>query len=176
MGMKVLVAELVLRSVSGDVVLVLLRSLAIHISRIPFVAEGRDRIDSPVNEDAELRVLVPFGHFVFLQRFPVRAKRALMIRVIHFLEEGGALRVVLAAGLLPDLINLDRILRGRGSRGALGTEIGESGQHEYNSADPTQLIEENDPIASCPSLKREIEFAEYPCYRAPWLQRMRILR
>ena len=107
---KVLVAELVLPSVSRDMVLVFFGSFAIHISRIPFVAEGRHRIRSPVDEDPELCVLVPLGCLVFLEGFPVRAKRALMIGVIHLFEAGGAFAVVLAAGLLPYLINLDRIL------------------------------------------------------------------
>ena len=67
---EILVTELVLGSVRGDVMLVLVRALVIHVARIPFVAKSRNRIDTPVNEYSELRVHVPLGHFVMPGAIP----------------------------------------------------------------------------------------------------------
>jgi hypothetical protein len=65
-------------------VLVGLESRLIHISWIPFVAEGWDRIDSPMNKNAELRVLIRVGHLIFLKGFPVGPERALVVKIIDF--------------------------------------------------------------------------------------------
>jgi hypothetical protein len=43
------------------VVLVLGRSCNIHVAGIPLVGEGRNRVDAPVEVDAEFGVLEPFG-------------------------------------------------------------------------------------------------------------------
>ena len=107
---EVLIPELVLGTVSGNVVLVHLRSSLVHISRIPLVAERRNRIDTPMNKNAELRILVPRRYLILLKRFPVRPERPLMIDVLDLFQEGGAFSVVLAAGLLPCLVNAVRIL------------------------------------------------------------------
>src|SRR5215467_2862310 len=66
-GDKVFISELVLWSVSSDMVLLCVESRLIHISGIPFTAKSRDRVSSPMNENAELRVLVPFGYFILLK-------------------------------------------------------------------------------------------------------------
>ena len=109
---KVFVAKLILRSVSGDMVFVLIGTFAIHVSRIPFVGKSGNRVNTPVNEDSELSVLVPRGNFVFLERFPIRSVRADIIHAVHFFKDGRALGVILRAGLLPSLVN-----QGRGFRG-----------------------------------------------------------
>ena len=49
-------------------------SFKIHIARIPFIPKGRDRIDSPVNENSKFAVLIPVGNLVLPQRFPGRLK------------------------------------------------------------------------------------------------------
>src|ERR1035437_7898055 len=66
-GDEIFVAELVQWSVHSDVVLVTVESRLIHISRIPFAAKSRNPIGSPMNENAELRVLVPLRSLIFLQ-------------------------------------------------------------------------------------------------------------
>src|ERR1700746_495864 len=60
---------------------------AVHASGIPLISEGWHRIDAPMDKDAELRVLVPFGDLIFLQRFPIRTKRAVMICSLHLFEQ-----------------------------------------------------------------------------------------
>src|ERR1039458_997230 len=66
-GNEIFVAELVLWSVGNNVVLVCVEPRLIHISRIPFAAKSRNRIRSPMNENAELGVLVPLRSLIFLQ-------------------------------------------------------------------------------------------------------------
>ena len=88
---EVLVAELVLRAVGLDVVLELLRALLVHVAGIPLVAEGGHGIDAPVDEDAELAVLVPRRRLVRSERFPGRlegpggsSKRKFLWHVLYF--------------------------------------------------------------------------------------------
>src|SRR5215469_6306493 len=85
--------------------LVLIRAFAIHVSRIPFAAEGRNGIKAPMNEDPELRVSVPVGHFVFLKRLPISAKWTLLNSTVYLFQDFGALGIVLVACLSPDLID-----------------------------------------------------------------------
>ena len=63
-GDKVLVAKTGQRTVCCEVVFIDLGSFEVHLPGIPFTAECRNRVDAPVDEDAELCVLVPFGHFI----------------------------------------------------------------------------------------------------------------
>ena len=42
----------------------------IHISWIPLVSEGRHRINSPMNEDSEFNIFIPFRSPIFFKRFP----------------------------------------------------------------------------------------------------------
>jgi hypothetical protein len=92
------------------VVLVHLRFSLVHISRVPLIAERGNGIDPPVNENAELRILVPLRYLILLKRFPVRPERPLMIDVIDLFQECGAFRVILAAGFLPSQVDTVRIL------------------------------------------------------------------
>src|SRR5215471_6815724 len=64
-GNEILVAEFVLRAICLDMVLVFFRAGLIHAARVPLVAKGGDRIDSPMNENAKLCIFVPIGRFVF---------------------------------------------------------------------------------------------------------------
>src|SRR5690242_9093197 len=116
---QVFVAEFVLLPVCLDVMPVFWRSLDVHHSRIPFATESRNRIRSPMNKNPELRVLVPLGHFVVLQRFPVRSIAPLAIRVFNVLQKLCSLPVILAACLLPDLIDSFWRFRRRWRRRAL---------------------------------------------------------
>ena len=74
---EVLVAERRLRPVGGHVVRELRRALLVHVARIPLVAERGHRVEAPMDEDAELAVLVPRRHGEVLQRLPVRRERSL---------------------------------------------------------------------------------------------------
>src|SRR6266480_2147343 len=85
-GDWIFVAEFILLTVSLDVMPVFWGSLDVHHSRIPFAAVSRNRIRSPMNKNSELGVLVPLRRFIVLQ-------------------ELRSLRVILAACLLPDLID-----------------------------------------------------------------------
>src|SRR5580693_7390944 len=112
---KVFVSKLILSAVRGQVMFVFVGTLAIHVARVPLATECGYGIDAPVNEDAELRVLIPFGDLIFLQRFPVGTERAVVTLAIYFLEEGCARIIVFRTGFLPGLVNLFWILRGRWS-------------------------------------------------------------
>ena len=48
-----------------------------------------------MNEDSELRILVPLWDLEFAQRFPVGAVRAVIRLAVHFFEDFGPIRVVL---------------------------------------------------------------------------------
>ena len=50
--------------------------IEVHSPRVPLVAERRDGVDAPVDEDAELGVLVPVRDIVPGQRVPVGRERA----------------------------------------------------------------------------------------------------
>src|ERR1700756_2933781 len=104
-GDEVLVAELVLGTIGGDVVGILGRSLAVHISWIPFAAKRRDGIDAPMDEDAELGVAIPRRSFIRLQRVPISTVGATIYGLIDEFENVEALVVVLRTGLLPDAVN-----------------------------------------------------------------------
>src|SRR5450631_867500 len=117
-GDEVFVAELILRAIRGDVVGVLRRSLAVHISGIPLAAKRWDGIDASMDEDAELGVAVPRRSLVRLQRIPISTVGATIDGLIDEVEKVSALVVVLGAGLLPDAVNDFGGLRGCwGSRG-----------------------------------------------------------
>src|SRR5579863_9461068 len=121
---EVFVSESVLRAVGCDVMLVFVRTLVVHVARIPFVSKRWNGINAPVNEDPELRVLVPFGNCVGLERLPIGAKWPGGNPVIHAVKERGARRVIFRASLLPSLVYDHRILTGRGLGGGrrLGTQ------------------------------------------------------
>ena len=53
------VAEFVERAIGGDVVLVGLVPRNVHVSGIPLIVIGRDRIRPPVEIDAELGIVKP---------------------------------------------------------------------------------------------------------------------
>src|SRR5215471_7558146 len=55
----------------------------VHVPRIPLAPEHGSRVDPPMNENAELRILVPIRYFILLEGFPVVAKGALMPDLVH---------------------------------------------------------------------------------------------
>ena len=69
-----------------------------------------------MNENPELRITVPVGNLISLERFPIGTKRASSVRFLHVLKNLGALGVVLRHGFLPNLIDSGRILRGGGRK------------------------------------------------------------
>src|SRR5271157_1022158 len=52
-----------------EVIFVLPRPLNVHVARVPITGFGHT-LRAPMGPDAELSVAVPFGTFVFKQRFP----------------------------------------------------------------------------------------------------------
>src|SRR5580704_3874034 len=100
--------------------LVLWRSLVIHVAGIPFVAKGWNRVDAPMNEDAELRIAIPLGRFVVPQRLPVGTERAVVNHFVRVLENSCSLRVILRAGLTPKLVDRGRIIGSGRSRRIAG--------------------------------------------------------
>lgn len=109
-----------MRAVRCNLVFVFVGTRAVHASGIPLISEGWHRIDAPMDKDAELRILVPFGGLIFLERFPIRAKGAVMVGGINLFEQRGPLAVVFAAGLLPDFVDRFRVDRSGWSRRTLG--------------------------------------------------------
>ena len=74
---EILVAEPRLRAVGRNVVRELLLVALVHVPRVPLVAKRRHRVDTPMDEDAELRVLVPVGHLVAREGVPAGRERPL---------------------------------------------------------------------------------------------------
>jgi len=62
---ELFVSELVWRPIRCDVVLIFAGFSLIHASGIPFIAESRNGVDSPMHEYAELRVPIPLRHRYF---------------------------------------------------------------------------------------------------------------
>jgi hypothetical protein len=110
---KILVPKLVHRPIRGDVVLVFVRFLSIHISWIPLISKSGNRIDSPMYENPKLRVLIPLRHFVSRKRFPIRTERPLPTLAIHFFEDCRSCLIVFRAGALPSLIDNHWLFGGR---------------------------------------------------------------
>ena len=75
LGDEILVAEITMGPVRGQMMLELGRALLVHIPRIPLVAERRHRIYAPVDEYAEFAVQIPIRHPVATKRIPPRPKR-----------------------------------------------------------------------------------------------------
>src|SRR5207249_12187525 len=73
---EVLVPEARLRAPRLDVVPERRLVLLVHVPGIPLVPERRHRVDAPMNEDAELGVLVPPRYLEPGQRSPRRYRRA----------------------------------------------------------------------------------------------------
>src|ERR1017187_4427651 len=74
-GDDVLEAELAGVPVGGDVILVLLAALHVHVAGIPVAVFG-GRLRTPVRPDAELGIAEPFGNLVLPQRFTGGFKRS----------------------------------------------------------------------------------------------------
>lgn len=64
---EVFVAKLGVRTVGGKVVTISGAIADVHLAGIPFIAEGRDAVDTPVDENAKLAVEVPIGDGVVLK-------------------------------------------------------------------------------------------------------------
>ena len=88
-----------------------------------------------MNEDPELRVLVPFGRLIFLKGFPVGTKWPLTVGGIDVFEQGGPRFVVPAAGCLPYLIDACGIVGHRGSGSTLRVEKRQRAQHRNERAE-----------------------------------------
>src|SRR5271166_1655689 len=98
---EVLISELVRRTISGNVMLVDLAALNVHLPRIPLAPKRRNGIDSPVDKYAELGVLVPLGHLVLTERFIVRPEWPVMANPLNVLKDRFPLPIVLTVAGLP---------------------------------------------------------------------------
>ena len=56
---EIFVAEILVCTVGFDMVLVDLGALYVHVTRIPFAVKRRHAVHAPVDENAELRLLIP---------------------------------------------------------------------------------------------------------------------
>jgi hypothetical protein len=84
---EVLVAELARRPVLGQVMPVAGVAALIHHPRVPFAHERRHGVHAPMDEDAELRVLIPRRRPIRRQRFPRVAELPAHHRRIHPAQE-----------------------------------------------------------------------------------------
>jgi hypothetical protein len=71
---EILIAEVCLRAVRSDVMFEGLIPRNIHVARVPLVSECRNRVHTPVNENAELGVAKPLGCPVLGEGIPVAVK------------------------------------------------------------------------------------------------------
>src|ERR1700733_4894038 len=76
---EVLIAENRLRTVGGNMMLERRAARLIHTAGVPLIAKSRYRIDSPVEEDPELRITEPVRRTVARKRFPISVKHATCI-------------------------------------------------------------------------------------------------
>jgi hypothetical protein len=87
---EVLVAELGLRTIGGEVVRELLLALLVHVPGIPLVAECGHGVDAPVDEDPELGVLVPPRGLELREGGPARSEgpaRRHRVHLAHLLGD-----------------------------------------------------------------------------------------
>src|SRR5271156_1414124 len=99
----------------------------VHQARIPLAAIGGYRIDAPMDEDAELRILVPLRHLIGVERFVVGTERSRMAHSVDFLQDLFPVLVILAVPGHPLLVEYGGV-RARGGRGSGGLSEGiESG-------------------------------------------------
>ena len=103
---EVLVAKPVLRPVGLDVMLKGRIAFRVHVAGVPLTAKGRDGVDAPMDEDAELGICIPLRDFEILQRTPVRPEGAVAAALFDFGKPALALGRELADRLLPGLIAL----------------------------------------------------------------------
>lgn len=65
----------------------ILATLQVHVARVPFTVKRRNRVHAPMDEDAELCVLIPARDFVLLQRIPVWLIWSLVRLSIHLVQQ-----------------------------------------------------------------------------------------
>lgn len=117
LGNQILVAEARLRAVGGHVMGEFLGTFQIHVARIPLAAECRHREHAPVDEDAELGVVVPRRRLICLQCRPVGAERALACAGFGFAHQALAFGRIGSGGIEPLLVDDFRAERGGGRGG-----------------------------------------------------------
>src|SRR5277367_5454240 len=103
-----------------------LATLNVHQARIPLAAIGGHRIDAPMDEDAELRVLVPLRHLVGVERLVVGTEGSRMAHSVDFLQDLFPLLVILAVPGRPLLVEYGGV-RARGGCGSGGLSKGVEG-------------------------------------------------
>lgn len=125
LGNQILVAGACLRPVARHVMGEFLGSLQVHVARIPLAAERRHREHAPMDEDAELGIVVPRRRLIGLECSPVGAERTLACAGLGFAHQALALGGVLGGGAEPLLVDLFRAECGGGRRaGRLRAERG----------------------------------------------------
>src|SRR3984885_4116893 len=76
-GSKILVTEAIQRAVGSDLVLVLRPTRQVHPVRVPLTGKGGNRVETPMEINAELGVAVPVRTRMVLQGVPARLVRLL---------------------------------------------------------------------------------------------------
>src|SRR3984957_8940799 len=71
-GGKIFVTEAIERAVGGDLVLILRPARQVHPVRVPLTGKGGNRIETPMEINAELGVAVPVRTRMVLQGIPLR--------------------------------------------------------------------------------------------------------
>src|SRR6185437_14331604 len=83
---EILVPKLGEWSICCQMMFIFLGSLPVHVPGIPFIAERGNGIDTPVNEDSEFRIFIPFGYLILIKRPPVRLIRTIVCFPVYFLK------------------------------------------------------------------------------------------
>lgn len=82
-GNKVLVSKRLMVAIGLFVMGIFRCPFEVHVPGIPLVSKGRNGVNAPMDEDAELGVVIPFGGLVVAQRFPCVRIRAVGDDLVH---------------------------------------------------------------------------------------------
>src|SRR5579871_4815501 len=98
---EVLIAELRQRAIFFNVVLIDSRARKVHLAWIPLVAESRNGVKAPVDENAEFRIFVPVWNLVARESIPIGTERTVLRIPVDLLQDYGSSPVILGTGLDP---------------------------------------------------------------------------
>ena len=83
-GNEIPVPDFFMGTVGFDMMPILLAALDIHVPGIPFVAERGHGIYTPVDEDAELGILIPLRYLKMGEGFPIVLELSLGNHAVNF--------------------------------------------------------------------------------------------
>ena len=111
LGNEVFVTELSKRPIGRYMMLIDRRTFQVHLTRVPLAAEGWYRIHTPMDEDAELRIPIPFRGLVVGERVPVRLEWTFHRPFLHFRQQSLPRLIIFGTCFLPCRIDLACRLR-----------------------------------------------------------------